>query len=233
MFLCLTSSLGFQLLGVKLHGLVRASETPSAWLCRCPKAKHPWKVNASASSHSAHYNSLSTASWAIVGNSATEPDSQTSVFPSGNHTGYKRINEDELELSELGEVKLFSTLEQSVKTIEMWTSNWKALLREQFWTSEQYRMIVWLSLVQPYYLQSYFWQVSVEPSSEYQLSTGPYVGSAWGVNTIFFLWFPAPPTLPRKTPRRSGPSARYCNSDWLWITTNQDMYVSAQADGNM
>lgn len=97
----------------------------------------------------------------MVGKSATEPDSQTSVFPSGNHIGYKRINEDELELSELGEVKLFSTLEQSVKTIEMWTSNWKALLREQFRTSEQYRMIVRLSLVQPYYVRSYFWQVSV------------------------------------------------------------------------
>ena len=41
---------------------------------------------------------LSTASWAIWRQSSPESDSQISVFPSGIHTGYKTINEDELRV---------------------------------------------------------------------------------------------------------------------------------------
>lgn len=90
------------------------------------------EMRISASSHLAHWDSLSTASRAILGKSATEPGSQISVFPSGNCTGYKRINRNELRVVRAQGSQLFSTQEQSVKIIEIWTNNWKAHLREQF-----------------------------------------------------------------------------------------------------
>lgn len=90
---------------------------------------------------------------------AAEAGRQISASPSGSRTGYESAHEDELGWSELVEDELFSTREQSVKIIEIWTSNWKAHLREQFRTSEQYRVIVQLSLVHPYYRRSYFGQV--------------------------------------------------------------------------